>query len=117
MARAEGKFVAVAGSDNSVLLEDLKKALDAKHIPKKSLRAKELLFDAVVLGEKQSRDPSGSYSSNPAGDWIAIKIFVPKNGDEGEFFLNLNPVLGKGEFSLKDPDYGDYLLREFARVL
>jgi hypothetical protein len=112
-----GKFLAVPGSDNSVLLQDLRKALDAKSIPKTSRRVPELAFDALVLGEHQSRDSLGGYSTKPAGDWVAIKISLPKSGDDGEVFLNLNPVLGKGEFSLKDSDYGDYLLKEFAKVL
>jgi len=30
--------------------------------------------------------------------------------------LNPNPVLGRCEFSIKDEDYGDYLLRQFAKV-
>ena len=118
VAPGEGRFLAVAGSDNSALLEDLKKALDAQHIPSRSSRIPELAFDAVVLGEKQSRGSSGGYSSEPAGDWMLIKLFFPKgHGTEAEVFLNLNPVLGKGEFSMKDSDYADYLLREFARVL
>ncbi|HEY6970516.1 MAG TPA: hypothetical protein VJA94_15015 [Candidatus Angelobacter sp.] len=117
VARGEGRFLAVAGSDNTVLLQDLKKALDAQHLPGRSPRTAGLAFDAVVLGEKQSRDSSGGYSSNPAGDWILIKLFFPKGDDEAEVFLNLNPVLGKGEFSIKDSDYGDYLLKEFAKVL
>jgi hypothetical protein len=117
MAAAEGKFLAVQGSDNSALLQDLKKALDAKQIPTDWRRVKELPFDAVVLAENQSRGPSGGFSSSPPGDWIAIKIFLPRGRDEGEVFLNINPVLGKGEFSIKDSDYGDYLLREFAKVL
>ena len=37
--------------------------------------------------------------------------------DEAVVFLNLNPVLGKGKFSIKDSEYGDYLLRELAKVL
>jgi hypothetical protein len=49
---------------------------------------------------------------------MTIKLFLPKGGhDQGEVFLNLNPLLGKGEFSLKDSDYGDYLLKQFAQVL
>ncbi len=118
VASAEGKFLAVAGSDSSVLLEDLKKALDAKHIPRKVSRIAELPFNAVILGEKQSRSPSGEYASKPPGDWMAIKIFLPKDGEnEGEVFLNMNPVLGKAEFSIKDSEYGDYLLAQFAKVL
>jgi hypothetical protein len=48
---------------------------------------------------------------------LLVKIFLPKGGDDGEVFLNFNAVLGKGEFSIKDSDYGDYLLRELAKVL
>src|SRR5215472_13903616 len=116
-ALGEGKFRAMAGSDNSVLLQDLKKALEAKHLPRKSSRIAELPFDAVVLAKNQSRDSSGGFSSKPPGDWIAIKLFFPKGGDDAEVYLNLNPVLGKGEFSIKDSDYGDYLLEVFAKVL
>lgn len=117
LASAEGRFLAVAGSDDTVLLEDLKKALEAKQPAKKFPKAPELAFDAVVLGQRQSRDPSGGFSDNPAGDWIATKIFLPKGGDEGEVYFNFNPVLGKAEFSIKDSDYGDYVLREFGKVL
>lgn len=117
MAAADGRFLAVAGSDNSALLNDLKKALEAKQIPQKISGVKEVPFDAVVLGDHQSRDESGGYHDNPRGDWILLKLFLPKGGDDGELFLNINPVLGKGEFSIKDEEYGDYLLGQFARVL
>jgi hypothetical protein len=117
VSKAEGKFVTVAGSDDTALLEDLKTVLDARHLPKNTTKVPELAFDAVVLGRKQSRDASGALSSNPPGDWMATKIFLPKEGDEGEVFLNLNPVLGKGEFTLKDSDYGDYVLKELSKVL
>jgi hypothetical protein len=117
MASAEGKFMAVAGSDDAVLLEDLKRTLEAKQAVKNSTKIPELAFDAVVLGQSQSRDPSGGFSSNPPGDWILIKIFLPKGGDEGEVFFNFNPVLRKAEFSIKDSDYGDYVLKELAKVL
>jgi hypothetical protein len=114
---AEDKFLAVAGSDNTALLQNLKKVLEAKHLPTKTPRVSELAFDAAVLGLHQTRDPSGSFGDNPPGDWIATKIFLPKDGDDGEVFFNFNPVLGKGEFSLKDPDYGDYVLEAFSKVL
>jgi hypothetical protein len=117
LGAAQGKFLAVAGSDNSALLEDLKTVLDAKKVPKNSRRISELAFDAAILGEKQSRGASGGFSANPPGDWTLIKVFLPKGADEAEMYLNLNPVLGKGEFSLKDSDYGDYLLKALAKVL
>lgn len=117
MARATGKFVAVTGSENTALLEDLKVTLEGQHTPKNSIRVAELPFDAVVLGENLSRDQDGSLSTQPPGDWTSMKIFLPKGGDQGEFFLHVNPVLGKAEFSVKDPDYADYVLQELAKVL
>lgn len=117
VARGEGKFLSVKESDNSVLLQALKKALDAKTVPEHSPRVAELAFDAVVFGEHYSQTSSGGFSATPAGDWTTIKIFLPKGGDDAQVFLNVNPVLGKGEFSLKDSDYGDYLLKELAKVL
>ena len=117
MAPAEGKFIAVGGSENTALIEDLKKALEAKHLPKESGRITELAFGAVVIGERQSRSSGGAYSDKPRGDWKLIKLFLPRGGDDGEVYLNLNPVSGEAEFSIKDSDYGDYLLEQFAKVL
>src|SRR5262249_12842937 len=117
IATGEGKFLVVPSSDNSALLADLRKALQATKVPSPSSRMAELPFSAVIFGDKMSRNADGSYSAKPPGNWIVIKIFLPKDGDEGQVFLNLNPNEGKGEFSLKDPDYGDYLLTELAKVL
>ena len=114
---AEGSFLAVSGSESFVLLEDLKKALDARKFPPKVSRIKELPFDAAILGQRQSRDASGGFSGRPKGDWTLLKLFLPKGGDDGEVFLNINSVLGKAEFSMKDSDYGDYVLGQLARVL
>jgi len=116
VASGEGRFIAVPGSENAVLMQDLKSALLAKHVPGKVIRSRELRFDAVVLGEKQSENAGGGFSDKLPGDCIVLKLFLPKGGDEGEVFLNLNPVLSRGEFSIKDEDYGDYLLRQFAKV-
>jgi len=46
-----------------------------------------------------------------------MKIFLPKGSDDGEVFLNINRIDGKGEFSIKDSDYGDYVLNALAKVL
>jgi hypothetical protein len=117
LASAEGKFLAVAGSDDAVLLEDLKRTFEAKQPAKKSKKNAELALDAVVLGQRESRDSSGGFFANPPGDWITTTIFLPKGGDEGEVYFNFNSVLGKAEFSIKDSDYGDYVLSELAKVL
>jgi len=111
----KGHFLSEPGSDASVLLADLKKALEAKTIPNKIARVDSLPFDLAILGENQSRSADGGFNTKPAGDWIAMKIFLA-NG-EGEVFLNLNPVANKGEFSIKDPDYGDIVIAELAKVL
>jgi hypothetical protein len=46
-----------------------------------------------------------------------MKIFLGKSDGPAEVFLNFNDVLHKGEFSIKDADYGDDVLGELAKVL
>jgi len=46
-----------------------------------------------------------------------MKIFIGEGEQEGDVFLNLNPVIKKGQFSIKDADYGDTVLAQLARVL
>ena len=113
----EGRFVAVNGSKNGSLLAALKIALGAKHLPKQVKRSSDLGFGFVILGEHQTRSAEGSFSSSPVGSWTACKVFLPKNGDDGEFYLDLDIAHGKGEFSLKDDSCGDYLLGQLAKVL
>ena len=38
---------------------------------------------------------------------MIVKLFLLKGGDDGEVFLNTNPLLGKGEFSIKDGHYSE----------
>jgi hypothetical protein len=45
-----------------------------------------------------------------------MKIFVARGDREGQVFLNLNPVLKKGQFSIKDADYGDMVLAQLAQT-
>jgi hypothetical protein len=114
----EGRLVAEPGSDASVLLSDLKRALEAKASPVKVQRARTLPFTFVNLGENLSQAPSGGgFNQNPPGDWTAIKVFVGEGDQEGEVFLNFNQTIGKGQFSIKDPDYGDLVLKQLATVL
>ncbi len=94
----------------------LKQALLAKALPSKVERAATLPFTFVNLGEMMSHD-SGGFSENPRGSWTAMKIFLEAGDQEGEVFLNLNPELGKGEFSIKDEDYGDFVVAQLAKVL
>jgi hypothetical protein len=114
----EGRLVAEPGSDASVLLSDHKRALEAKASPVTVQRARTLPFTFVNLGENPSQAPSGGgFNQDPPGDWTAIKIFIGEGDQEGEVFLNFNQTIGKGQFSIKDPDYGDLVLKQLATVL
>jgi hypothetical protein len=114
MGFGKGRFLSEPGSDSTELILALKKALQAKALPGKPKRLNELPFEFAVLGIGDHREPDGSFDSKKKGTWIALKLFL---GDEGEVFLNLDPVSGKGEFSIKDSDYGDYVVKRFAQVL
>ncbi|HET9839707.1 MAG TPA: hypothetical protein VFR84_15885 [Candidatus Angelobacter sp.] len=111
----KGRFLAQPGSDSTTLIAALKKALQAKKVPAKPKRVAEVPFEYAILGRGQHRAPDGSFNSQQPGDWITLKLFF--GDDEGEVFLNLNPVTGKGEFSIKDADYGDYVVGKLAQVL
>jgi len=109
----KGRFLPEPGSDRAAILGDLASVLDAKQIPKKIARASSIPFEYVVLGENMSKEQNG-FGATP-GHWWVLKLFFG-NGD-AELFLNLNQAIQKGEFSMKDPDYGDYLIAQLARIL
>jgi hypothetical protein len=115
VAFTKGKFIAVPNSDASGLLAALQKTLQAKSLPSNAIRVAELPFDAALLGDHVSHSPNGGFAVKPPGNWTTIKLFLGK--DSSEVYLNLNPVLGKGEFAIKDQDYGDGVLQELAKVL
>jgi len=113
----KGRFVAEPGSDASALLSDLQKALEAKTIPANVHRAQELPFTFANIGDNLSQAPGGGFNANPPGGWTAIKIFIGEGEQESEVFVNFNKAIGKGQFSIKDADYGDLLLKQLATVL
>ncbi|HWW13076.1 MAG TPA: hypothetical protein VN310_00325 [Candidatus Dormibacteraeota bacterium] len=117
MKVGEGRFVAEPGSDASVLLLDLKKALEAKALPSKVQRLDNLPFTFVNIGENLSQGASGGFNAAPPGNWTAIKIFIGDGEQEAEVFLNINAVIRKGQFSIKDAEYGDLALAQLAKVL
>ena len=59
------RLVAEPGCDLSVLLTDLKKALEAKTLPTKMQRANTLPFTSVSFGSHQSQAPGGGFNTNP----------------------------------------------------
>lgn len=115
--QGEGSFIAEPGSDASILLADLKKALEAKKLPSKVQRVRSLPFTFVSLGKNQSQASDGGFNVKPPGNWMPMKIFIGEGEQEGDVFLNLNPVIKKGQFPIKDADYGDTVLAQLARVL
>lgn len=114
LSSGQGKFLAETGSDPIPLLDSLRKALQAKRMPRNVQKVDALPFDYVVVGDNQSRSPNGM-SGNPKGNWTAMKISFAK--DKGEVLLNVNPVIHKAEFAVKEPADGDLVLAELAKVL
>jgi hypothetical protein len=112
-----GRILAEPGSDSSTLLSDLAKALEAKHPPAKVKRISFLPFTFANIGTDLSQAPGGGFNTKPSGHWIATKIFIGEDHQEGQFFLNINPATNKGQFSIKDADYGDIVISGLAQVL
>ena len=117
MSFGAGRIIAEPESDPSVLLADLKNALEAKQLPRKVRRTNSLQFTYADIGTNMSQAPGGGFFAKPPGNWTATKIFIGEGDQEGEFFLNVNSALKKGQFSIKDADYGDIVLSQLARVL
>jgi len=113
----KGRLVAQPQSDASALLADLKNALAAKVLPSKIERSVTLPFTFVNFGEMMSHSADGGFNANPRGSWTAMKIFLETGGRECEVFLNLSPETKKGEFSIKDEEYGDLVVAQLAEVL
>lgn len=113
-AFSKGAFVREPNSNNEPFLRELAKLLSAKEIPDRVATSDRLDFGFTVLGTSQSHDRDDGFSSEPAGNWMATKVFVADG--EGEFFLNLNPVDSAGEISLKDEEYGDTVIKALAPV-
>jgi hypothetical protein len=115
----KGVLQAEPDSDASVLIADLEKALEAKHLPTHVQRSSSLPFTYAILGENQSQAVGGGFNEKPGGNWTAMKIFVDsgEEKDGGEVFLNFNALSRKAQFSEKDSDYGDVVLAKLATVL
>ena len=108
-----GKLLPETDSDPLPFLQSLKTALQAKRLPTKTVQADALPFDYMILGQNQTRSPDDSFTGTPKGNWTAMKISF----EQGEVFLNLNPVAHKAEFAIKDPASGDIVLAELAKIL
>jgi hypothetical protein len=113
----EGTLQPEPTSDSSVLLADLQKALHAKSLPVPAEKKTSVPFTYVKIGDNLSQTSGGGFSKIPPGNWTSMKLIFGPENKEGEVFLNINPNIRKGQFSMKDPDSGDRVLVELAKVL
>ena len=111
----KGQLVSVPGSDPTPLLDALKEALEARRKPKHAQKVESLPFEYNLTGTDQSRGLDGTFSSNPRGNWTTTKLTLA--GGRAQLYFNFNPLIHKGEFAIKDLEYGDRLVAEFAKVL
>ena len=113
----EGTLIPEPGSDSSVLLVDLQKALRARTAPRVPLTKTSIPFTYVYVGDNLSQAGGGGFKANPPGNWTALKLIFGDGDRESEIFLHINASIKKGQFSMKDPRYGDLALAELAKVL
>ncbi len=113
----EGTLVPEPGSDSSALLVDLQKVLRAKTVPVPPVTKSTVPFTYVDIGDNLSEAAAGGFIANPPGNWTALKLTFGDRGGESEIFLHINAKTNKGQFSIRDPRYGDLALAELAKVL
>jgi hypothetical protein len=51
------------------------------------------------------------------GKFLTMKLIFGDGDRESEIFLHINASIKKGQFSMKDPRFGDLALAELAKVL
>ena len=113
----EGTLLPEPGSDSSVLLADLQKALRAKTAHTAPLTKTSVPFTYVNMGDNLSQASAGGFNTNPPGNWTALKLIFGDGDRQSEIFLHINASSKKGQFSMKDSGYGDLALAELAKVL
>ena len=113
----EGTILPEPQSDSSVLLADLQKALRAKTAPKAPLTKTSIPFTYVITGEHLSQAAGGGFNANPPGNWTAMKLTFGDGDRVSEIFLHITASGKKGQFSMKDPKFGDLALAELAKAL
>jgi hypothetical protein len=98
-------------TDARQCLDSIARVLEAKQVEAPHERSQCLPFQAAILGQNLN----DHLVSAPRGTWLATKAFVA--GGEGEFYMNLSPETGEGEISIKDPEFGNIVVRELAKVM
>jgi len=113
----EGTLIPQPGSDSSVLLVDLQKALSAKNAPAVPQTKTSIPFTYVEVGDNLSQAAVGAFNATPPGNWRALKLIFGDGERESQIFLHINASIRKGQFSIKEPRYGDLALAELAKAL
>jgi hypothetical protein len=120
MAFSTGALVREKGNNGGPFLHQVAKAIGAKSFPQTSPKADRLNFSLVILATGMSRAGNGElgagFVQSPPGDWMTTKAFLPSGDEDAEVFINLNPKLRVGEFSPKDPEYGDRVIAALAKI-
>jgi hypothetical protein len=113
---SHGALISDGSSEYSEFLRQVAHALQADKIEAGEPRTDRLDFEVAILGQnvENRRDSTEGAGSTGGADWTMTKVFVA--GDDGEFYLNLNPKAGIGEIAIKDSDYGDIVVKELSRV-
>jgi hypothetical protein len=115
MFSGRGQFLSEPDSDPSAFLLQLKAGLLAKNLPQNVARERSVPFKLVISGRNMAHAERTGLSG--VGTWTGAKLFFGSGEGESQVFLNLDPAHHIGEFSMKDEDYGDGVLRELAKVL
>jgi hypothetical protein len=103
------------------LLNDLAVAHGLKEVPHAGPHLNVLPLDAALFGTQLARGNvkqdaiAREFTFARRGSWTVLKLFFVD--DEAEVFLALDPATGHADFLVKDPDYGEPLLRELGRIL
>lgn len=114
-----GNLRRVSGADGRPFTQALAKAFSADTVLGSVAEVDSLLIQVAVLGLRLLHASgksvyAGEFTADRPGDWIVTKLFLA--GGEAEVFLALNPKSGEAELFVKDPDYANSVIAEFARL-
>jgi len=70
--------------------------------------------ETAVLGVNMARSPEGGFGGKRKGTWTATKWFLSDDISETEVFFNFSLVDKRAEFSEKDEEYREGLVRQLV---
>ena len=102
------------------LLQALATVLGSHGVPAPTRRSLSLRLDVTTLGAGMTRLPNATFTQDPPGDWIVLKVFLPsrdKTVPASSFYLDINAKHGTGLIEADDLNDGDTLLAALSTVL